>query len=402
VKKVLFSLIIIMLMSIVFSGSPVLSLGIAMGPAKMEITNALRGVEYERSVTIFNPSDPDATFTIRAEGQASTWLSFYKLNSNEAIQGLVIPGKSDTAVLVKIKVPSDASNGSYTATIYAETIPGENSGDMGVSTILQAKSLLTVIVGGTQIIEGTVGNISTRETEAGFPLRIDINFRNKGNIAVQPQIDYQVIQGDTKIAELNYNKSAIKPETQEVITVEWQTNSDQSGDYIARVEVSLDNKILATKELPFTVLPPGTFSKQGEFTDLSYEGQLMLDTMLKIYADFRNIGEGDSRAKFVGEVYRDSMFINTIESEVTLIPAGQQETLVSYLKLEKKGDYVLRGRVAYEGKQTEQKEISFLIRDGEDKGLIYGLSLPVIIGIIASIVLAITLIVIIVRRKRIS
>lgn len=400
-KKLLFSLIVIILMSILFSGSPVLSLGVAMGPTTMEIENALRGVEYERVITIFNPSEPDAIYTIRADGQVSPWLSFYELNSNEAIQGLVISGQSNTAVLVKIKVPPDISNGSYTATIYAETSPGGDSGDMGVSTVLQAKSLLTVIVGGTQIIEGTVGTISTRDTEAGFPLHIDINFRNKGNIAVNPQIYYQIMQGNTIIIELNYNQSTIKPESREVITVEWETNTNQSGDYIARVEVSLDEKTLATKELSFTVLPPGSFSKQGEFTNLTYEGQLLLDTILKIFADFQNTGQGDSRAKFVGEVYCDGMLINTIESEVMLIPVGQQETLVSYLELEKNGDYVLRGHVAYEGKQTGPKEISFKIRNGENEGQLYSLSLPVIIGIIAVVVLAIT-ITILLRRKRIS
>lgn len=371
--------------------APALALGVALGPPTLEITNALRGGDYERAVTVFNPSKAEAMYSLGAEGQAESWLSFYEWSSKKAVQSLPIAGESNTNILVKVNVPSDITNGTYTATIYAETAPDAGfTTDTGVSTVLRATSVLTITVSDNQIVDGTVGNISARDTEAGFPLRLEVNFKNTGNVAVQPKIDCQIDKGNTKVAEFSYAKTTVKPESQETIPVEWATTADQSGDYVAQVTVSLDEKTITTRELPFKILPPGSFTKEGELTSLAYEGQPLLDAMLKIQAGFQNTGQGDARAKLIGEVYCDGNLIDTIESEELLIPVGEQDILKAYLRVDSPGEYLVKGYINYEGKKTEVKEISFTITEQTvtEPGQQYIFFLPAIGVIIIFILIA--------------
>ncbi len=340
-----------------FLPSPALALGVAMGPQTLEITNALRGGEYESTVTIFNPSKAEDTYKVGAEGQAAGWLSFYQWENKKAFQTLAVAGESNTDVLVKVKVPADTPNGTYTATIYAQSAPA-NAGSMGASIGVRANSHLTIGVTGTEIVSGTVSNISAITTEAGLPLRVETNFQNTGNVAVRPQINCQISKGDSKVAELGYSNTTVKPNSQEIIPVDWTTKADQAGDYVAHVTVSVGDKVIATKEIPFQVVPSGTFTKQGELTGLAYEGEPLLGTMLKIQAAFQNTGQAHVRASLMAEVYCDGSLIDTIKSEESLVAVGQTGTLTSYLKLTKVGKYTIKGHVSYEGKQTEVKELS--------------------------------------------
>lgn len=226
-----------------------------------------------------------------------------------------------------------------------------------MSTILQATSVLTVTVTGTQIIAGTVFSIKARDTEAGLPLRLAVDFKNTGNVAVTPRIDCQILKGTETVAQFSYNQTEVRAESQEIIPVEWATTIEQVGAYTARVSVLLNDKLLETKELTFNLLPPGTFTKQGELTSLAYDGQPVLNSLIKFLGVFKNTGEADARAKLIAEVFFNGTLIDTAISEETLIPVGENGTLTSYYKLTQKGQYIIRAYATYEGKQTETKDI---------------------------------------------
>jgi len=163
------------------------------------------------------------------------------------------------------------------------------------------------------------------------------------------------------VAEFTNDTTSVKPQSQQDIQTEWATTTGQAGDYTGQVTVSLGDKILATQDLSFKILPPGTFTKQGELTSLNYEGQPLLNTTLKIKAGFQNTGEGDALAKFIGEVYLGGNLIDTINSEDTLVPVGQTGTIISYLKLSQTGDYTIKGYISYYGKQTGTKELDIKV-----------------------------------------
>jgi P pilus assembly chaperone PapD len=71
-KKVFFFLAGLVLLVCLFP-STISALGVAIGPTAFEITNALRGSEYERTITVFNPSTTTEThYNLSTDGQAAS------------------------------------------------------------------------------------------------------------------------------------------------------------------------------------------------------------------------------------------------------------------------------------------------------------------------------------------
>ena len=360
IKIIMVIFIVLPLLSPLLS-SPVTAIGLGIGPSELKITNALRGGEYERTITVFNPGKERANFTLGAEGEASDWISLYQLKApDEPIESISIPGKGNAAILVKFNIPEDAASGIYTATIYAETLPGETTDtEVGAVTALRAPASVTIEVTGTQILTGVVGYITTRDTEVNYPLQIQVSFQNTGNVIAKPEIKTAITKNGTFIESFIHADTEIKPDALDTISVVWDTTGKESGDYEANVTVSLGGEVLSTQDLQFKLLPVGTLSRQGNLTDLSYDGKLSAGKTLKILATFRNTGEIDTKAMFIGEVYVDGDLIDTIESKELLVPVRETGTLTAYLKIEKDGSYVIKGHALYEGKTTETKEFSF-------------------------------------------
>jgi hypothetical protein len=294
------------------------------------------------------------------DGNIASWVSFHDYETSDVIQRLLISGKNSNYITIKVKVPPDIINGSYNGTVYIETVP-QDLGGSGASAIMQATSAITVNVAGNQIVAGNVGTITALDMEPGLAMRVEVNFQNTGNVGVQPKVECQVNNTDNvQVAAFSSDNFTVKPDSQGNIPVVWSTATDQkTGDYVASVKVSLGDKILATKEVSFKVLPPGTLTKTGELVSLNYAGQPLVGSMLKIQSEFHSTGQADVLAKLISEVYYNGILVDTLNSENTLVPVGQTGTLISYLKLDKTGQYSIKAYVSYEGKQTGVKEIDF-------------------------------------------
>ena len=395
-KKVFFFLAGLVLLVCLFP-STISALGVAIGPTAFEITNALRGSEYERTITVFNPSTTETHYNLSTDGQAASWIRFYTLDDEQqAITGIDIIGQSNTQVLLKVNVPSDIADGTYTSTIYAVTNPVAAGGN-GVSTAMQARSDMTIDVTGIQIIDGTVKSVTANSPEAGMPMRLVVNFQNNGNVAVQPNIDCVINKGNVKVTEISNNTTSVAPQTDEDIQTEWATTiADQTGDYTGQVTISLGDKVLTTQDLAFTIFLPGTFSEQGELTSLNYIGKPLLNTVVTIQAGFQNIGQTDTLVTFTGQVYIGGNLIDVVNSESTLVPAGQLGTVTSYLKLSQAGKYTIKGYISYAGKQTATKELAFNIAgQGKISNLLY-----LVVGGVVAVIVILTGIFIIVRKNK--
>ncbi len=99
-------------------------------------------------------------------------------------------------------------------------------------------------------------------------------------------------------------------------------------------------------------------TRRGNLTDILIEGDRSVGSLVKVNAHFQNTGEIDTDAKFVGEVYKDGVLVDKITSEELHVEKYMSTVLVSYLKLESKGDYLIKGKVIYSGKETTVKEVS--------------------------------------------
>ena len=396
VNKIL-AILVIMMVSLMASAYPVCAQGLGVAPVKIEIRNAFRGGEYERTITVFNRYEDTRDFALSAAGEMNDWISFYAQDEpTTSIGSITIPGKS-AYILVKFQIPEDTAVGSYTSAIVVESIPTEElEGETAESVKLQLSVAATIEVIGKQILTGIVRGITTRDTEVNYPLRIMVEFKNTGNVVAKPQIDVNITKDATLIDSLTFAEAKVKVEAREVIPVEWDTTGEEIGDYVASVTVSLDGNILDTKDLAFKILPLGTLTRWGELTELSYDGQLEIGRVVRILATFKNTGEIDALAKFAGEVYRDDALIDTVNSEEILIPVKESDILTSYLKLNHSGSYQIKGYVVYDGKMTDVKEVSFEVASGQSWFGSQGLLLT---GIAAIAMIALTGVVIYKRRN---
>ena len=94
-----------------------------------------------------------------------------------------------------------------------------------------------------------------------------------------------------------------------------------------------------------------------------------MNIVIKVVAHFKNTGEIDTMAKFKGEIYHEGNLLDVLESEEMFVEVGETANLVSYYKILKPGNYTIRGRVYYAGKETEEKEVSFSVPVPEIEGL---------------------------------
>jgi hypothetical protein len=336
-------------------------MGLGVSPSELEIHNALRGGECEKTVTIFNTGDDAGNFSLSAEGEIKEWIHFYDMNEpTMPITNIGIQGGDKALILVKFRIPEDAASRNYTSRINIQSIP-KDIGVEGSGQTMKVQMSVNVLleVTGTQILAGVVKSITTGDTEVNHPLRINIEFKNTGNVVAKPEIAVKITKDETMVDEFTHSETGVKVESKELIPVEWDTIGKESGDYEANVTVSLGGEILAIKELQFKLLPVGTLSRQGNLADISYEGKPSVGKTLKILATFRNTGEIDTKANFIGEMYVDGDLIDTIESKELLVPVRETGILTAYLKIEKDGIYTVKGHAVYEGKTTETKELSF-------------------------------------------
>ena len=343
------------------------SIGLGISPANITISDAFKGGTYERTITVFNTGDETGSFGLTAEGECADWISFYEeANPDIAITSVTIQGKDKARIIVKFDIPTDIANADYTSTIYAQSIPEEKEAEGAVAhAVIRIPSEVLIQVTGTQILEGTVKSITTADTEIDYPLKIKVEFQNEGNVIAKPRIAVSITKNGEPVDSFMHDETGVKPGKKDTITVLWNTTGRETGDYVANVAVSLGEELLATKELPFNVLPFGTLTRRGVLQSLTIEGEPFVNRFIKVHANFENTGEIDTMAKFKGELYREGDLLDVLESDEMFVEVGETGEPMAYYKILEPGSYTLKGRVFYAGKETEEKEVSFGVPEVE-------------------------------------
>jgi len=349
---------------------PVSAAGIAVGPSSLAIDNALRGGSFERSLTIFNPSDTGFDVVLKTEGSAKDWIKFSAIDGSEEIQKVYAPKKGQIPVLMRVKVPDDAANGRYTAKVIVETVPGEKvPGSVG--TILQATSTLEITVTDVERVSGEVMSIVVRDTEVDIPLGIEVGFKNTGNVVATPAITAVISRDGTVIDTISEAKTPVSPTITERIVVHWPNEGLAAGTYQVDVTVSLRDAILAEEGRTFEILPLGSLTRQGELTDLGYEGALTVGKPIKITGLFKNSGSIATRARLSGEVYRGGSLVDVISGDEMTVQVFSENPLTAYYTPKESGEYTMKTCAVFEGKTTDSKDMVFTIQPDSS-----GLSLP--------------------------
>lgn len=358
-------------------------LGIGTSPASLFMDGAFHGeIRWERiwvHVTCTAcPTQVPLEIKLGCSGDICGWMSFYDEDQVTPLEkATVTMGQSGTAgkwIWAKFTIPEDAPVGLSIGSFEPSAAPlgaitGE--GETGVSLIIGSPMDITINVVGTPIFAGIANNFGAKDTEVGYPARIQYRFQNTGNVRAEPQATITVSKDgkpvDTfgaprqDIAKVNVGATV-------TITAEMDTKFVEAGDYEADVSVSLRDAVVGTGKVKFAVLPRGTLTRAGAFTNLELdEANPAVGTLAKMFAHFTNIGQIDTRARFEAEIYRDGKLIDTLQSGEVLVAAGQSGIVSAYYKVEAPGSYRVDGYINYEGKMTDRREISFTVAPGPDQ-----------------------------------
>lgn len=405
IRKKMRPLIVIgLILVLLISNAEAIGLGVV--PSKLSIADALRGEEYEQMIVVHNTDVMTTTFRPYATGEIRGWIEFYDEDGNKLTK-VMIPGKDSAKILLKFKIPDDAASGNYNSTVYVENVPGAAAGEgVGAQMLIRMPVDITIRVTGEQILEGAVHGVTLMNTEIEHPLRIEVMFKNTGNVVAKPVINVEIGEEGTVINSFSAADKAVKPHTMEKISVEWNTRGQAVGDYVADVRVSLEGNVLYEREFPFKILEKGELTRKGILSALSYEGEPVSGEIIKVLATFENMGKIETKAKFTGEVHRDGKLIEVIESDELEIPVRKTGTLTSYFKLDEPGDYNISGYAVYEGKKTNTKDILLKVpeekeeREKEKEKVALTPITPIVIGMGVAGAITAVLIVVFLRKIR--
>lgn len=366
---------------------PVFAIGIGITPSEININNGFKGAVFEKTLTIFNTGQQQTNFSLSAGGNISDWVSFQKFdNRSSNITSILIPKEDKVSLVVVFHIPFDAANGNYSGTLDMNSIPENNESEGSQSSmIVGASTSVKINVTGNQILQGEVTGIFIEDTEVNYPLKTHVMFKNTGNVEANPKIESVYLRKGEEVGHLVNDSTHIKPTGLiEEITTLWDTHGQSPENYTANITVSLNGSVIKSDNIPFTIFPVGTFSRQGNLTDILINGKPEVDKVSKIIAHFNNTGEIETSAKFTGEIYQGGSLVDTISSDVLTVEKYTQGELVAYYKPTSTGDYEIKGKVTYSGKETPEKEVPFNVPGGFPS-LLIGVAAVVLIAAIAVI-----------------
>jgi hypothetical protein len=356
---------ITLLVLLVISSIPTRVYAAALGssPSSIEITDALRGNNYQRIVRFFSNAEQPATIKLTANGAMADWVTYYSFNEpNKIITAALIPAKSDVTVIAKIAIPDDAANGVYLGALIAETTaPDSTITGAGVQVNLQTTIAMSIMVTGTENLAGEVTRVEIDNTEIGLPLNIDITFKNTGNVVATPTINVKILQEGNTVDEFSYADTTVNVDSSDVITLQWDTSGNKSGAYNAEVSVELGGTQIYQEKIAFRILPRGGLSGEGEITGLTTEGTLGVGTVTKILATFKNTGVVETLVHGYAEIYLDGALVTVLDSEEITVNGGEQGTLTFYFNPDKAGDYDIKVHATMAGIQTNTMELTLTV-----------------------------------------
>lgn len=339
--------------------------GIGIFPVRVEITDALRGGTYLRTVTVVNRETEDFNLKFLTQGEAAEWVTIHSEQDPDAVlEEIVAPSGKDTRFLLRIQVPEDASNGEHRGIVLFDGTPVNSDGqDSGMGVAIGIGAEIVLMVSGNQMLQGTVLGLAIDDAESGQPpVRLRMQFQNTGNVEAKPMLNWQIKDATGAVlGDVSDGDTVVGPGLIEEVISEWDSSAAPEGLYTAFVSVLLGDEPILQQEIPFELLPVGTLTRSGTLESITLEGEPQPGSVAKVIAAFTNSGQIDTRAIFFGEVYRDGQLVGTIESRERVVIIGELALLEAFFDVDEAGSYKVSGKVNYDGKETELREVEFTV-----------------------------------------
>lgn len=245
---------------IAFLCLPISAMAIGQITQLIEIKNVLRGQEIQEILTLFNSENNEVEFTLEDEGDIDGWAKFYSMDdSKNPIEKIKAPAKGRIQAIVKLTIPEDVANGTYSGMINVLNKPKQSEDSNKKTTVAQKVSRRVLIeVSDQEIIECKAFVIPVSYSVGqGEPLKIKIVYNNRGNVKIKPNAQLKISFNGEQIHNAIYpypeNEEAVKPLSQKEIFVEWSANDLEKGKHNAQVDILLNGKIIQEESFGFNV-----------------------------------------------------------------------------------------------------------------------------------------------------
>lgn len=361
----LFAAGLVLALSIVAGWGPKLARadGIGVFPTVVNFDDTLRGGEYFSSLGVINNGNANRTFSFEATGQIADWITFADpADRSKSLQEIVVPPLSDGHVDIRMRVPDTAQNGDYSGEVRALAVQaGGKVEGSGALVNLGAVIEVTAKVSGVQRVDGQFLDLAVTDIEVGYPLRVRSTVKNTGNVRVLPEVHVEITTSATVVGSIDTNDVAVPPDEQRDIESLWNSNVAGPGDYTVRATVEFPGLKVGERTRQIRVVPRGTLTRRGSFESLVLANDVAPGSVARVLATFRNTGQVDALAVFTGEVYRDGKLVSSATSLQRLVRREEVGQLETMIQLPTKGTYTIRGKVNYEGSETETREITFQV-----------------------------------------
>ncbi len=360
-KKVLAVLLIAAYMS-----SNAAAIGLGLAPSKIDVSNALKGGEYERTLMIYNTNPDEGLFDVSIDGAIQNWTTFHDPADKSDVKQMRIAGNSQKSVVAKFSVPADAANGKYAGTIYASLLPVKKGVLEGAtqSVTVRMPSDVVITVSGEQIVKAEVRSINVNSVEIDYPLRSDVGCYNVGNVVITPKVSVELKKDGTVVRTAVNDNTPVKPQELKTVSAEISTTDLNLGNYIVTVKAFLNNELLKQEDVNVSILKRGTLSVEGKIAGaLVAPSSINLGVVYSVSIPFQNTGQMDVKAKLSGEVFNQAgEMIDTIDGDSVLVRAGETAALSAYYKPAKDGEYNIKYKIVYEGKDIPLDSVKLLVK----------------------------------------
>ena len=359
-------LALVCLVALALGSLPAFAQGVGISPTAAEFDDTLRNGEYYRTITVINGGSSDQVFSFQPGGDIGQWLTIVDTEDRtQELETITAGANSRARVLLRLNIPEDAPNGTFRGVVRvmaAGSGSTQGGNGAGASVNIGAEILVQAIVSGTQVIDGKLIDASVNQVELGSFMRINSVVQNLGNVRVNPQVTLEVLNPEgTVVFQETFQQESIFASETGAVSAEWDTTGQELGDYRVKTSVRFGDFDVGEREFDFTILPFGTLTRQGELRSLELVVKPDPQDLGMMHAIFQNTGQIDTLAKFIGEFYFGDKLIDVLTSEEVLVLVGEQKRLEVFPRAGEAGEYSIRGKVNFEGKETEVLIMNFMV-----------------------------------------
>lgn len=342
----------ILLCLILFVIGFVSAANIGISPASLNFNNVMRGGYSESSFMVSCDSESLMNVSFESYGEISEWINY----SDDFL--LINSGKMEE-LKVWVVPPVDIPNGNYTGYLRVRSSSNNDELEGHAVGIIQSTIDLkiNVVVTDDEIKKCVASDFSVMSSEKGEDIIFSFNIKNNGNILISPKVFLNIFD-DEKI-EMLKNKEfiagGISPTKKEHFEFRVNSNDLDISQYWTEISVP---ECEGSDLLTFDILKEGMIQSKGVLLNILMNKNGKVGEVVPIEIGFKNTGDKDVFAKFLGTVSFDGEIVSYLESDEIEVQRGKISKFNLHFNPEKKGRYIVSGKVIYNGKRTYEKSSS--------------------------------------------